>query len=664
MSNPTVNPGAPQGADPRDAATGGALARFFAWVRRSGMMRGDDRWAGGVCSGLAKRLGWSPTLVRALMAASVLVFGFGAALYGIAWLLMPDERDGHILLEELFAERWDWACVGAFACLLAAILLPGVGLAALVLAALALWALAASGMRANRAAAQGKGNGYAAPGAGGFESPGTPAQPYRPGGPASWPTASAQPVASQAWNATPAPQPLNTPQSGASAQTGPGNTQPLWQPMPQPQPQPAPQAQPAPQSMPQAQSQPQPAWQPSAIPTYRMAPAPSPNGGPAPADWRAPQPAPAPPRYARRKPAGPLLVLLMLGLILVSGATAAYYLAAATDSYLTDFIRVGLIWICGVCVALGLVIISLGAMGRRSGGLVPISWIAGFMAVVMITTYLGFSIVSYESDRRTAGWSQITISAQGGDYASQDGTYAGGTTSSASSSSNDWSAAADTTEGFWTTDASPQSMDRLAAGVAFSGFGKDSYATTRANIDLTSWGRWRNYDDATCPTGIISVAANRTRVFVTLPDGCPYAFGEEQYGGYLIGVPSIGGRHAMVMDNSSSLNFGDDPSIGGYEENYSWLDDEYSSKIPQNAYLYINVVSLIEAKVTVQYVSESEQPGFAEFGKAVSASASGDHTMFDWHVGVAAGTAQPNEQPAAGSAKDDKQDSSEGANDE
>ena len=77
MSNPNANPYQPQPQPgPQKNKTS---RRFFTWVRSSGLVRGDDRWIGGVCSGIALRLGWSPTLVRALVIVCTLFFGFGAA---------------------------------------------------------------------------------------------------------------------------------------------------------------------------------------------------------------------------------------------------------------------------------------------------------------------------------------------------------------------------------------------------------------------------------------------------------------------------------------------------------------------------------------------------------------------------------------------------------
>ncbi len=125
MSNPNANPYQPQPQPgPQKNKTS---RRFFTWVRSSGLVRGDDRWIGGVCSGIALRLGWSPTLVRALVIVCALFFGFGAALYALGWFLMPDVRDGHILSEDLIAGQWDWNCLGCFLFLAVAIVIPGAG---------------------------------------------------------------------------------------------------------------------------------------------------------------------------------------------------------------------------------------------------------------------------------------------------------------------------------------------------------------------------------------------------------------------------------------------------------------------------------------------------------------------------------------------------------
>ena len=99
-------------------------ASFFRWIRESRVERTNDRVIAGVCGAIARELGWNVTLVRVLMVVSVFFGGFGGLLYGIAWLLLPDELDHRILLEEIIAGQWDWAFVGV---ILAIVIAGGFG---------------------------------------------------------------------------------------------------------------------------------------------------------------------------------------------------------------------------------------------------------------------------------------------------------------------------------------------------------------------------------------------------------------------------------------------------------------------------------------------------------------------------------------------------------
>ena len=94
-----------------------------------------------MCDGIARRLGWNTTLVRALVVVATLFFGAGAAFYGLAWFVLPDERDNQILAEDLINGKWDWNCIGALLFCIVAICLPGAGWLAFALAALVLWLL-------------------------------------------------------------------------------------------------------------------------------------------------------------------------------------------------------------------------------------------------------------------------------------------------------------------------------------------------------------------------------------------------------------------------------------------------------------------------------------------------------------------------------------------
>lgn len=90
---------------------------FFTWLRSLGIVRGEDRWVGGVCEGIATRTGLDPVLVRGLFIVLGL-FGGGLLLYGLAWALLP-EPDGRIHAEEALRGSWTSGTTGALvACVL------------------------------------------------------------------------------------------------------------------------------------------------------------------------------------------------------------------------------------------------------------------------------------------------------------------------------------------------------------------------------------------------------------------------------------------------------------------------------------------------------------------------------------------------------------------
>jgi len=75
------------------------LTRFFDSLRGIGIWRrADDRWIGGVSSGLAVRLGVDPLLVRAAFVGLAILGGIGVTAYLIAWAFLPD-TEGRIKAE-------------------------------------------------------------------------------------------------------------------------------------------------------------------------------------------------------------------------------------------------------------------------------------------------------------------------------------------------------------------------------------------------------------------------------------------------------------------------------------------------------------------------------------------------------------------------------------
>jgi phage shock protein PspC (stress-responsive transcriptional regulator) len=59
---------------------------------RRGLVRPrDDRMIAGVCAGLARRFGWSPTSVRVAFVLSSVLPGPQFVIYLALWLIMPNE---------------------------------------------------------------------------------------------------------------------------------------------------------------------------------------------------------------------------------------------------------------------------------------------------------------------------------------------------------------------------------------------------------------------------------------------------------------------------------------------------------------------------------------------------------------------------------------------
>ena len=98
---------------PGDGPSGPSHSGFFHSLRRSGWYRAEIRTVGGVCSGIAAKTGWDLALVRGLSVIACIFAPPLLAVYGFAWALLPEQRDGRIHAEELVAGRLDAAQLGA-----------------------------------------------------------------------------------------------------------------------------------------------------------------------------------------------------------------------------------------------------------------------------------------------------------------------------------------------------------------------------------------------------------------------------------------------------------------------------------------------------------------------------------------------------------------------
>ena len=350
--------------------------RFFAWIRSSQVKRGHDRWIGGVCDGIARRLGWNTTLVHALMVVATLFFGAGAAFYGLAWFVLPDERDNQILAEDLINGKWDWNCIGALLCCLVAICLPGAGWFAFALAALVLWLLLNRQIYAPNVPP----NQWQQPPYG--QAPYGQPQYGQPqyGGPSyGRPVPPASPSPAQS-------NPYTQPMQASGAYNGAANTasSPESQ-SPQPQ-------RPQPQQ-PQYHAYQQQANGPAAFATANVPPTFTAPVAPV-------AQTPTQPRRGRRKPAGPLLVLMMFGLTMIACALCVWCImtyGVQGGQRGTEYtLQACAAFVGGICLVTGIVIVALGFAGRRTGGLHPLTWISVFMSLVMVMALASYSLILQE----------------------------------------------------------------------------------------------------------------------------------------------------------------------------------------------------------------------------------------------------------------------------
>lgn len=477
----------PQSAAPRPESN------FFRWIRESRVERTNNRVIAGVCGAIARELGWNVTLVRVLMVVAFFLGGFGAVLYGICWLLLPDEFDHRILLEEAIDGHWDWAFVGVILC----ILIGGfsgfgflwwgswsVNVGAFLFAALAFFLLVDNGRRrfAVRGAAQ----------------PGNP--PTAP--PANMPYGGAmpqQPAANAAAYAAPGP--------AASGVGAPPSDHPFRPDMYMSGGAPVDMTPEAPSAGPRPAAS-------SAAPAYADAPRSVPPQPTAPQP-AAPPSRPAPVRTARRRPAGPMLVLLVFGLLIISMGVCSF---AVNSTSLVSTMQPAVLYIGAVCAALGVIIIVLGCAGRRTGGLHPFAWTAMFLAVCAMTV--------------GGAWAAVNVYKNGidRDYTPID--VAGGNVE-LTSSADDWK--------------------KLERGIAVTG---NSYRHDQLSVDLsntkkhTVWLNDGHPGTSTCPTGRIPMTVTNARVVVTIPDGCSWKI----LGAYP--TDAVGGPYTFSSNGNAHGRFG------------------------------------------------------------------------------------------------------------
>lgn len=74
---------------------------FFDRLRAATWKRLEtNKVAGGVCAGLAEKMGIDPIIVRGIAVVLILFTGLGMLAYGLAWLLLPEKTTGRTLFED------------------------------------------------------------------------------------------------------------------------------------------------------------------------------------------------------------------------------------------------------------------------------------------------------------------------------------------------------------------------------------------------------------------------------------------------------------------------------------------------------------------------------------------------------------------------------------
>ncbi|MCI2149469.1 PspC domain-containing protein [Bifidobacterium crudilactis] len=577
-----------------------AGSRFFAWIRGSGLERSDQRWMAGVSGGLAKRLGWDVVLVRVLLVASVLCFGFGAALYGLFWFLIPDPRTNTILLEELIEGRWDWSCVGVFLCLGLALIFPGAGFFVFGLACLAIFMLMT--WSRNRADSTNTGG---------------PTWTNGSGHGGAQPDGAHYDANSRAMNFGGAATPGNTPDSGNATgfgnasntafDAGSGNGTAAGTSHGE---------MPSDQSAHSSTSSGTEAFNtatPNAAPSWRypgtepLYSAPNAQGTPAASNAAFAQAATANrttyqymPRtvYARRRPAGAIIVSAVVGTILVAAAVVLL-IASARQVSLIETVRMMTIWSCASTVLLGVVLILLGCAGRRAGGLIPFALLSLVVTVTLAGVSGSYAYVSVASAHNTSGYERVSVTADTalGSTPSEMKRYQQGIVFDGSGRGEDWN---DWNESFrWSRDSSRSTADSRNRSWNRTDAATDGHTAT---IDLRNYERDNGRhsvvksdgtsSESACPTGSIHMSVIQTKVNVVLPKECSYSINDSS--GTSDASTRIGGTFVRMGDSGMMsldywVNVDDEGASGSLPEGFD------------HAELSIDATAIVDGQVTVGY---------------------------------------------------------------
>ena len=260
----------------------------------------------------------------------------------------------------------------------------------------------------------------------------------------------------------------------------------------------------------------------------------------------------------------------------------------------------------------------LGVRGRRAGGLIPVAWIAALTALAVLTVNLTYNYLEMRYADLYRSYTTTNVS----------GTVMYDDIVGSASSSGD-------------LDGDSPTYARLSDGVIFTGTDFDN---DRVLVDLSDYARRPkhivdlingNRVRTNCPTGTLHVAASNTQVILTLPTGCPFAFGTGAANSSS-GVNVYGGRYAVMGSNGSdsfgiggtfSRNVSADVTRNGHyvtvtnpefsangADSPAWARD-YDYWPADGSELLIDVPYLLSAQVFVRYPATETGDNAALFGE-------------------------------------------------
>lgn len=258
----------------------------------------------------------------------------------------------------------------------------------------------------------------------------------------------------------------------------------------------------------------------------------------------------------------------------MSAVIGAIFMAAAVLLAIASFngfstsqtLRVATWWSCGSIIAMGVTLVILGCLGRRSGGFIPFALLGLVLTFTLVTLSVGTGYAVLTSTRDTSGFTRIAVATH---------TSMGST---------------------------PAEMRTYERGILFDGSDRRQASMSTAVIDLSNYAlnnpkRTAKPDHDTeqkqsaCPSGTVRLGILETKTTIIMPTSCAYSVNGSQARTQT--RSSVGGTFVM-LGNNDMLSL------------HSWtnIDDQGSDSSNDAAshdILHISTPAMIDAELTVTY---------------------------------------------------------------